>query len=81
MELNIVYDLKYKEFVKIVEALKAEYNRLLMSFSVLEYHEKVLFMAKCKRQIYALPYPEYLRDRIWLYMNGYLDVKAFQNNK
>lgn len=81
MELEMKKDCSYHEFIKDIRRLKRQYDMALLSFSVFEYHEKVVFMKQCKELVYALDYPEYLRDRIWNYLNGYLHAKLLQKRK
>ena len=82
MELNIKKNISYIQFVRNeVGNVKRQYQEGLLSFSVLEYHEKVQFMARCKRQIYDLKFQEFIKDRIWLYLNDYIDFKTLQNKQ
>lgn len=81
MKLNVKQNCSYKEFIKDIHILKRQYKEALLSFSVFEYHEKVMFIRQCKDQIYSLDYHEYLKDRIWNYLNGYLHKKLLQIKK
>ena len=70
-ELNIDGNWTFKDIVDNVWALRDEYDRLLMSFSYFELHEKVVFLKKTRDAIYVLNFEEYKKDKIWDYMNHY----------
>lgn len=71
MELKINKNWSFKEIVNNLEALKEEYLDILVLFSSLELHEKVVFMRKTRDAIYSLKFEEQKKDRIWNYFNDF----------
>lgn len=60
----------YNEVITFAEALKTQYQGILASFVWQENKAKIKFMYEFKKQIYALHFSEWRRDKIWAYLNG-----------
>lgn len=72
-----MYDLKinpnwtFKDIVNEIKALKLEYEGVLTSFYYFDLHEVVVFKRKTRNAIYSLNFPEWKKDKLWNYMNGF----------
>ena len=67
-------DLDFKHILLNLEALKLEYNRVLMSFSYFNKKELIKWQKEVKNKIYSLNVVEWRKDKIWLYLNGDIDI-------
>lgn len=71
MGLKINPDWSFKEVVDNAWTLRDEYDRLLVSFSYFDLHEKVVFMKQTRDAIYSLNFEYWKKDKIWSYLNHY----------
>lgn len=68
-------DWTFDDAVNNIETLKTYYGRLLTSFSVFERKKRILLCRKFKTQIYSLKFEEYLRNKIWKYINDEIEYE------
>ena len=64
-------DLKYKELVLIIEAVKTKYKVFVASFLYFESQKQYECVSNLKKQVYALQFEEWKKDKIWEYLNDY----------
>lgn len=87
MELLEKFDnLTYRQIMQRRGVLKAEYDRILNSFSIYEIKLENAFIRRLKNHIYYdLGLLEWQADAIWEYLNGYFEFmteagKGIQEN-
>lgn len=64
-------DLKYKELVLVIEAVKNKYKVFVASFLYFEPQKQYEYVSNLKKQVYALQFEEWKKDKIWEYLNDY----------
>ena len=69
MKIEINPNLDFCEVVECLEALKFQYEEILTSF--LYIHERNKFIEETRNMVYSLKFPEWKRDKIWEYLNGF----------
>ena len=67
----------FKETISIIEALKQDYNGALTLFNCFSLHDKVELIRNFKKDIYALKYEEWKKDRVWDYLNDNIEFEIF----
>ena len=79
MDIYIDSNWNFNQIVFNLRALKSQYNGILCSFSYFQKHDIVEFKRNCRNKIYALPFEEWKKDRIWEYINGYESLQTLKN--
>lgn len=67
----------FKETLSFIEALKQDYYGALTLFNCFNIHEKRKLVRQFKKDIYALSYEEWKKDRVWDYLNDNIDYEVF----
>lgn len=68
----------FKEVVKNIKAIRLRYEEVLLSFSVYELRNEIEFRREARNSVYALNMQEWKKDRIWDYMNDFLDFGVLE---
>lgn len=79
MNLKIDKSWNFKNVVDNIKTLRSDYERILVSFSYFNLHNKILFITETKKQIYSFNFKEWKRDLIWLYLNNDIDFETLSN--
>ena len=80
---EIIFDpnLTFKEIVDNIEVLKAQVQGILTSFSCFETKKEIEFKRELRRQIYALNFEEWKRERILECIYDYFEVEKLKRIK
>lgn len=81
MILNINPNWTFKEVVINAKTIKAQYSRVLSSFSYFKLHDKVSFLKNARNDIYSFNFELWKREKIWDYLNDNLDLSILQKLK
>lgn len=68
----------FGEVVKNIKAIKLQYEDVLLSFSNYQIKKQIEFRKEARDSVYVLDMPEWKKDRLWEYMNDFLDIKVLQ---
>ena len=80
MEINSNWSFKYIQ--DNIEAIKSEYEGILLSFFWNELKEKCRFTHDIRTQVFNLNKIQYWqRERLWEVMNGDLEIEKFRRLK
>ena len=71
MELHIDPSWSFKQVVLNLKALKSNYEGILALFYYRDLKEIVSFKKRTRDSVYSLNLPEWQKDKIWEYMNGF----------
>ena len=74
MEINPSW--KYKDIIENIEALKSDYKDIVAFFLYFDLRKRVKFINVFKKQIYALQFEEWKRDKVWEYLNDYENLET-----
>ena len=67
----------FKDVISVIKALKQDYSGALTLFKCFDIHDKIQLIRQFKRDIYALQFEEWKRDRIWDYLNDNIEYEIF----
>lgn len=68
----------FKEVVKNIKAIKLRYEEVLLSFSNYRMKEQIEFRKEARNSVYVLDMPEWKKDRLWEYLNDFLDIEVLE---
>lgn len=76
--MNIDLNWKFKDVVEQIEGIKADYKDVITSFLYFDLRKKVKFQYKIKQQVYSLNFEMWKRDKIWEYLNDYVEFESLK---
>lgn len=76
--MNIDLNWKYKDAIENIEVLKSYYKDVITSFLYFDLRKKVKFQYKIKQQVYSLNFEMWKRDKIWEYLNDYVEFESLK---
>ena len=80
--MEISSDWNFKYIQNNIEAIKSEYEGILLSFFWNEIKEKYKFTHETRNKVFSLNKIQYWqRERLWEVMNGDLEIEKFRRLK
>ena len=73
-----IANITFKEVVNVLKAIKLEYKRGLLPFSIYEIKEQTYYIYVWRKRIYKLNIVEWKKDLIWEYMNDDVEYEILQ---
>jgi hypothetical protein len=71
-------NITFKEIVSVLKAVKSEYKRGLLPFSIYEIKEETMYIYNWRKKIYELNLLEWRKDLIWEYLNDDVEYELLQ---
>ena len=68
----------FKQTIYFLYELKQDYNTALALFNCFNIREKIDLIRKFKKDIYALKFEEWKKDKIWDYLNDNIEFDIFE---
>lgn len=78
-KIYINQDWTFNEIINEIKVLKAQYKRILASFSYFQLKYKVQFKKETRQLIYSLKFEEWKKDKIWDYINDFEFYSVLEN--